>query len=280
MDPEVVILDFLVPVENNKTLFVWNIQPSLSEAFIYDSVSQVFSSFGPLYLVRIRPNAPLASPGFYAMVKFYSAAQASAAQRQTDGRTLFQTTPVKVRLSSKQTPSSRSDPYNNRPLSHAHCLELANHCLGFNGWSTRIITLKELTGEEQGENEEEEQEERRSLERRLRYGCLLQLSFPQHGQTTRGGAVVHEAFTDTGPELLLQKRSRLQRLVREKALIQAFSTVLLILLDNGKVSVEVRQTSEHLFPEHTEDVLQVNEVSWREFDPEEEEEEEWDLTVS
>lgn len=34
---EVDILEFRVPVENNKTLFVWDIQPSLTEAQIYVS---------------------------------------------------------------------------------------------------------------------------------------------------------------------------------------------------------------------------------------------------
>lgn len=34
---EVDILEFRVPVENNKTLFVWDIQPSQSEAQIYVS---------------------------------------------------------------------------------------------------------------------------------------------------------------------------------------------------------------------------------------------------
>ncbi|XP_071398882.1 RAD52 motif-containing protein 1, partial [Centroberyx affinis] len=143
MDPEPVILEFLVPVENNKTLFIWDIQPS-SQALIWECVWSVFSSFGPLYLVRVCPNAPLAPPGFYALVKFYSAAQASRAQRHTDRQTLFQSSPLKVRLSTKQTPSYLSDPDNSKPLSHARCLELANHCLGFNGWSTRIITVRNI----------------------------------------------------------------------------------------------------------------------------------------
>ena len=34
---EVDILEFQVPVENNKTLFVWDIQPSHTEAQIYVS---------------------------------------------------------------------------------------------------------------------------------------------------------------------------------------------------------------------------------------------------
>ncbi|XP_031162806.1 RAD52 motif-containing protein 1 isoform X2 [Sander lucioperca] len=273
---EVDVLEFKVPVENNKTLFVWNIQPSHTEAQIYAELYAVFSSFGPLYLLKVCPNAPLNPPGFYALVKFYSAAQAAQAQRQTDGRPLLHSAPLKVRLSSKNTPHFLVD--RSRPLSHACCLELANHCLGFNGWTSDIITLKELPTEE--EEEEEEEEEGGGRRRSLRFGCLLQLSFPHHGQTSRAAAVLEDSFTCT--DVLLQKRCRLQRMVREKALVQAFTAVLLILLGNGKVMVELKQTSDQFLPEETEGVLQVNEVSWSEIAPDEDEadDEEWELTVS
>ncbi|XP_040011267.1 RAD52 motif-containing protein 1 isoform X1 [Xiphias gladius] len=269
---EVDILEFVVPVENSKTLFVWDIQPSLTEAEIYDRLFGVFSSFGPLYLLKVSPNALLHPPGFSALVKFYSDAQASKAQRHTDGRLLFQSSPLKVKLSSKQTPHFMSN--SSRPLSHARCLELANHCLGFNGWTSDIVTLKELTDEDGGDEEGEEGGVKR---RRLRFGCLLQLSFPRHRQTTKGAAVVEDSFTCTGPDVLLQKRCKLQKLVREKALVQAFATVLLILLGNGKVMVEVKQTSDQFLPEQIEGVLQVNEFD---LDEAEVEDEEWDLTVS
>ncbi|XP_029364788.1 RAD52 motif-containing protein 1 isoform X2 [Echeneis naucrates] len=237
----------------------------------------VFLSFGPLYLVKIRPNIPPQPAGFSAIIKFYSSVQASRAQQQTDGRCLFQTCPLKVRLSSKQIPHFLSD--SSRPLSHARCLELANHCLGFNGWTSDIITLKELTNEaEEEEGEGEEAVRRRSL----RFGCVLQLSFPRHRKTTRGAAVVDDSFTCTGPEVVLQTRCKLQKRVREQALVQAFSTVLLILLGNGDVMVEVRATSDQFGGEPTEGVIQVNELSWTDCDPDEEEgeDEEWALLMS
>lgn len=63
---------------------------------LQDGLFRVFSSFGPLYLLKVCHNAPLSLPGFYALIKFYSAAQASKAQRQTDGHSLFQSSPLKV----------------------------------------------------------------------------------------------------------------------------------------------------------------------------------------
>ncbi|XP_029015271.1 RAD52 motif-containing protein 1 isoform X2 [Betta splendens] len=274
---EVDILEFVVPVENNKSLFVWDIQPTLTEAQIYDSLFKVFSSFGPLYLVKVSPNSLVHPPGFYALIKFYSAAQASKAQQLTDGRSLFQSSPLKVRLSSKQTPHFLSQ---SRPLSHARCLELANHCLGFNGWASDIITLKELPSEGGGCGDEEGVNERRRG-RSLKFGCLVQVSFPHHGQTTRGAAVTEESLTFTGPDVLLQKRCKLQRMVREKALVHAFSTVVLILLGNGKVMVELKQTPHRFVPEHSEGVIRVNEFSWSELPGHEDggDEENWHSTV-
>ncbi|XP_031735845.1 RAD52 motif-containing protein 1-like isoform X3 [Anarrhichthys ocellatus] len=151
---EVDVLEFKVPVQNNKTLFVWDIQPSHTQDQVYVRLLDVFSSFGPLYL-------------------------------------------LKVRLSSRQTPHFLSD--SSRPLSHARCLELANHCLGFNGWTSDIITLKELTNEEEKERGEED-DEGGGRWRRLKFGCVLQLSFPHHGQTTRAAAVVEDSFTCSGED--------------------------------------------------------------------------------
>ncbi|XP_058509981.1 RAD52 motif-containing protein 1 isoform X2 [Solea solea] len=249
---DVDIVEFVVPVENNKTVLVWNIEP-LTEAEINDRLFAVFSSFGPLYLLKLTPNAWPRPHGFSALIKFYSGVQAAEAQRETDGRSFFNSQ-LKVRLSSKQTPHFLCN--SNKPLSHSHCLELANHCLGFNGWTSDIITLKELTDEGDVRGEEGG-----VSERRLRFGCVLQLSFPHHGKTTRGGAVVEDTCTDT----VLQSRSKLLKRVRDRALVQAFSNVLLILLGNGKVMVEVKQTSEQFVPEQTEGVVQVNH-----FDPDEE----------
>lgn len=50
----------------------------------------------PVYLLKVSPNAPLHPPGFYALIKFFSAAHAAAAQRITDGRPLLDDLPLKV----------------------------------------------------------------------------------------------------------------------------------------------------------------------------------------
>uniref|UniRef100_A0A669CM61 RRM domain-containing protein n=1 Tax=Oreochromis niloticus TaxID=8128 RepID=A0A669CM61_ORENI len=267
---EAEVVDFRVPVESNKTVLVWDIPPTFGEAHIHARLHAIFSSFGPVYLLKVSPNAPLHPPGFYALIKFFSAAHAAAAQRVTDGRPLLDDSPLKVKLSSKQMPHFLSG--SSRPLSHTHCLELANHVLGFNGWTSDIITVRKalhrwLTGGG-------------ASQRRLKFGCVLQLCFPHHGQMSRGAAVLEDCFTCTGPDVFLQRCSRLQRLVREKALVQAFSSVLLILLGTGGCGGLMPLIK----PSHRVCVCvcQVNEFSWTEgpADEEEADDAEWALTVS
>uniref|UniRef100_A0A8B9GMU4 RAD52 motif-containing protein 1 n=1 Tax=Astyanax mexicanus TaxID=7994 RepID=A0A8B9GMU4_ASTMX len=185
MEIEVEVIEFRVPAENNKTIFIWDIQTGFSEAFIYEALWSVYSAFGALYLLKVCPNAAVATPGFYAMVKFYSSAHASKAQRATDKQCLFQSSPVKVKLSTKQNPNLF---FGGQSLSHARCQNLANHYLGFNGWSTRIVTLKDISKcadagwslhtASQGEL--------------LKYGCVAELTFPQYGVTCRGVGVAED----------------------------------------------------------------------------------------
>lgn len=128
------------------------------------ALDAVFSSFGPLYLLKVTPNARLQPPGFFALIKFYLAAHAAKAQRCTDGRPLLNSPALKVsfepstlalpvgnhdspghmhwqvKLSSKHTPHFLCG--RSIPLSHTRCLELANHFLGFNGWTSEIITVR------------------------------------------------------------------------------------------------------------------------------------------
>ncbi|POI22182.1 hypothetical protein CIB84_014071, partial [Bambusicola thoracicus] len=60
------------------------------------SLFSVFSKFGLLYSVRVHSNAAVAGPGCYAIIKFYSAADASRAQHACNGQRLFQNSPLKL----------------------------------------------------------------------------------------------------------------------------------------------------------------------------------------
>ncbi|TKC50639.1 hypothetical protein EI555_011572, partial [Monodon monoceros] len=79
---------FAVPIGGDKTL--------LHGTTLQHSLFTVFSQFGLLYSVRVFPNAAVAGPGFYAIIKFYSARDAHRAQKACYQKQLFQTSPVKM----------------------------------------------------------------------------------------------------------------------------------------------------------------------------------------
>ncbi|XP_026063580.1 RAD52 motif-containing protein 1 [Carassius auratus] len=276
MDIEVDIIDFKVPLENNKTIFVWDIQPTFSEAYIYESLWSVYSAFGALYLLKVCPNATVAEPGFYALVKFYSSAQASKAQRATDKQCLFQRSPLKVRLSTKQNLSF----YSSKPLSLSKCHNLANHYLGFGGWSTRIVTLKDISRCRDAGCQEETDDQSVLL----KYGCIAELTFQQHGMSCQGVGVAEEIIdNDRDPEEKLRKRGTLMKRAKDKAVVAAFEKVLLMILGNGKVAIEIKYDPDEILPEENSGgVIKVNDISWNEFedaDSNTEEDFPWDLTV-
>ncbi|XP_030649839.1 RAD52 motif-containing protein 1 [Chanos chanos] len=275
MDIEVDILEFRVPIENNKTIFVWDIQPSDSEAYIYECLWNVYSEYGALYLVKLCENAAWAKPGFYALVKFYSSNQAATAQRATDKQCLFQSSPLKVRLSTKKDSGC---PYYARPLSDAKCQELANHYLGFNGWSSRIVTLKDLSNCGQTEMPASDGHSQETL---LKFGCIIELTFPQHGISCRGVGVTEEMIDTTiAPENFLRKRKALMKWTQSRALVNAFEKVLLLVLGNGKVAIECRIDPDEILPdEDFKGVLKVNDISWSQLNTDEEDELPWEFTV-
>ncbi|XP_036409430.1 RAD52 motif-containing protein 1 [Megalops cyprinoides] len=262
MDAEADVIEFKVPNENIKTLFIWDILPAFSEAFIFESLWSIFSDFGALYLVKVCQNAAVVEPGFYAIVKFFSAAQASKAQKATNGKGLFQASPLKVTLCTRQNPAFTN---NVMPLSSPKCQELANQYLGFNGWSSRVVTLQDLSSsDEAGELHTVAKTQALTL----KYGCIVELIFPRHSTSCRGVGVAEESLPhDSDPSEACIKRGKLQKWAKDKALVDAFRKVVLVLLSNGKVAVECRFDPDEILPdEDREGIIKVNDVSWSQFE--------------
>ncbi|XP_043392543.1 RAD52 motif-containing protein 1 isoform X4 [Chelonia mydas] len=85
------VLGFRVPAESGQALLVWGLEEGAEH-----SLFSAFSEFGLLYSVRVHRNAAVAGPGYYALVKFYSARDASRAQRACHRQRLFQKSPLKL----------------------------------------------------------------------------------------------------------------------------------------------------------------------------------------
>ncbi|KAM8989065.1 RAD52 motif-containing protein 1 isoform 1-T1 [Guaruba guarouba] len=255
------LVEFRVPAGSAQTLLVWGLEP---EPGLERSLFSAFSRFGPLYSVRARRNAAVAGPGYCAVIKFYSAGDASRAQRACDGQRLFQKSPLKVCVCTKQKGFQQKV----LALGSNKCQELANHYLGFNGWSSRIITLQNVSGFG-GENEE--------LGRMLpvKYLCAVEVTLPKHGMCTRGVALAKADIESSADSLeLLTARRRVQKLAAGRALASAFQKILLIVLENGKVAVEYNSFHEEptdcLTEEELKGLVQVNELPLEQFDLEEE----------
>ncbi|XP_075850078.1 RAD52 motif-containing protein 1 isoform X3 [Microcebus murinus] len=90
------LVPFAVPTESDKTLLVWELSSGPTAEALHNSLFTEFSQFGLLYSVRVFPNAAVARPGFYAIIKFYSARDAHRAQKACDRKQLFQKSPVKL----------------------------------------------------------------------------------------------------------------------------------------------------------------------------------------
>eukprot|EP00079_Xenopus_tropicalis_P009790 XP_002934108.1 PREDICTED: RAD52 motif-containing protein 1 isoform X1 [Xenopus tropicalis] len=267
MNPEVV--SFTIPTESNKIVFVWNISAQKPEEEIYCSLLKVFSQFGALYSLKLLPNAGVCDPGYYAVIKYYCCRDASRAQEACDRKTLFQDTPLKVRVCNKQ----KGFQYKSLSLNSSKCQDLANHYLGFNGWSKKIIALQNISGLDEAEDEGEVQEKTK-----LRYLCLLEVGLPGHGIRSRGVGVAEEILVKhKDPAELLIKTGNLQKYAVQKALSDAFQKILLVIFENGKVAAEYvspnDDTVDCLSEEELQGLIQVNDFTWTSYNPEGEEEE-------
>ncbi|NXP73960.1 RDM1 protein, partial [Ramphastos sulfuratus] len=124
-------------------------------------------------------------------------------------------------------------------LSSSKCQELANHYLGFNGWSSRIITLQNVSGmdgEELGKT---------SQRPSVKFLCAMEVTVPSHGVCSRGVALGEAELQGTeGPLEFLTATRRAQKLAVGKALSSSFQKILLVVLESGKVAVEYNSCQE------------------------------------
>uniref|UniRef100_UPI00398EEFA5 RAD52 motif-containing protein 1 isoform X1 n=1 Tax=Pristiophorus japonicus TaxID=55135 RepID=UPI00398EEFA5 len=275
------VVDFKFPIGNNKTLFVCNILPRESEAAIYDCIFKVFSEFGLLYFVRLCRNAAVAEPGYYAVVKFYSAVDASSALNGTNKQCLFQEVPLKVQMCTKQR-SMKVFHEHQLSLSSIKCQELANYYLGFSGWSSRIIALQNIFDSDGCE--ENPREMIQPEKKNIKYLCIMEVKFINCGMCSRGIGVSEEFDQDaTDPLNFVLKLRRAQKAATQNALSDAFQKILLVVLGNGKVSVQwsLEQDETDCFTEEElQTQLQVNDISWSQFEHEGQEEILSDLSLN
>ncbi|XP_007956214.1 RAD52 motif-containing protein 1-like [Orycteropus afer afer] len=243
------LIPFVAPTGGDKTLVVWELSSGPTAEDLHHSLFTVFSKFGLLYSVRVFPNATVAQPGFYAIIKFYSARAAHRAQKACEWNQLLQKSPMKVHLGTNHKAIQHQAP----ALNGSRCQELANYYFGFNGWSKRIIKLQDLSDLEESENEDTAAAQMQSL----KFFCALEVVLPAYECRSPGVGMAEEPLNkqEEGPLSLLMKRKITQKLAIQRALSDAFQKLLIVVLESGKIAVEYRP-GEEIIDARTEE-LQV-----------------------
>ncbi|XP_070587615.1 RAD52 motif-containing protein 1-like [Erythrolamprus reginae] len=254
------ILEFRVPPGNGQALLVLGLESDASEHALH----LTFSAFGLLYSVSLHRNASVAGPGYHAFVKFYSARDASKAQQACNGKSLFQKTALKICICTRQRDLAK------QTLNSYKSQELANYYLGFNGWSSRIITLQKVPGFE----DDEKEEGTLSRHHHSKYLCVQELRIPGYDIYTRGIGVA-ELHVNPSQEFLTASRNT-QKIAVQQALSDAFRKIFFIILKNGKLAVEYscpeNDPIDCLSEEELRGHIQVTELSLSQVDSQEEEE--------
>ncbi|XP_057391152.1 RAD52 motif-containing protein 1-like [Balaenoptera acutorostrata] len=219
------------------------------------SLFTVFSQFGLLYSVRVFPNASVAGPGFYAIIKVYSARDAHRAQKACDQKQLFQASPVQVRLGTRH----KAVRHNTLALDSSRCQELANYYFGFHGWSKRIIRLQDLSNLEERENDEIVTPLQKQS---LKFFCAFKVVLPSHECRSPGVGMAEEPLEklEEGSLSFLMKRKVTQKLAIHKAMTDAFRKLLIVVLESGKIPVAYRpceEVTDARTEEEQQDLIQV-----------------------
>ncbi|XP_046936401.1 leucine-rich repeat-containing protein 37A3-like [Lynx rufus] len=235
------LVSFTVPTESDKTLLVWELSSGPTAEALHHSLFAVFSQFGLLYSVRVFPNAAVARPGFYAIIKFYSARDAHRAQKACDQKQLFQNSPVKVRLGTKH----KAVQHQALALNSSQCQELANYYFGFNGWSKRIIKLQDLSDLEERANEDTVPPLQKQS---LKFFCALEVVLPSYECRSPGAGMAEEPLDnlEEGPLSFLMKRRTIQKLAIQKAVSDAFQKLLIVIL--AQMLAPPKELTETLVP--------------------------------
>nr|KAG5701300.1 hypothetical protein BaRGS_020662 [Batillaria attramentaria] len=138
------------------------------------------------------------------------------------------------------------------------CQELANFYLGFNGWSSTIKRMEE---------DKDAVAHNPSEPPQIRFFCVVELSFPKQGVTTQGLGAWEEVYSRQDPSSKATAILKARKRSHQRAMEHAFSKVLLVVLGNGKVSVEINTTKRDTLTDMQvailaeEQVLKVNELN-------------------
>ncbi|KAL4217954.1 RAD52 motif-containing protein [Mactra antiquata] len=226
------IIDFNRPDSNRKKLFISSIPASINQEDVSIQLHAIFDEYGLVYGVQVYPTKWTVNSAtdnceeiksFYAFVTFYSWKSASKALSSVNGRIWLEDTECKVSFAKR-----KQDIDGKKQLHFTRCYDLVNYYLGFNCWSASIKTLFE---------DKNEVLDATSI---VKYVCMVELNVKD--LKTDGIGLWQESFVKSDPLKKIQSVCKCKKISHQRAIENAFAKLLLIVLDNGKVTVEVDTT--------------------------------------
>jgi RNA recognition motif-containing protein len=210
------IITFKTPTELS-TLYVSNIPNDASN----EALLGVFAPFGLLHEIYLFEHENSSHMSGY--VRYYSVRTAKEAQRATHNMELLGR---KLTVNfCKKRPSSDEQRQFDLPVSRA--VQLANFYIGFNKWTSSIISMERL---EFGKRED-------YLLFFCSYKCIVKFTLREDGRFVYGVGEGSAESADRGDVVDIAKKSALT-----KARKDAFSKTLIIVLASGKVIVHFSGT--------------------------------------
>lgn len=233
------IIKFTIPTSSS-ILYASNFPDNTS----IESITELFSNFGLVYDIipfasqskhdseeinaQDNKNIKTSQNKSYYIIKYYSILSAKLAQKQLNGSS-FQGRYLYVSFF-KSKNQFKAEEY---PLPIQKSIELANYYLGFNGWSSSIISLDRLIIDQR-----EDIESKQTLNI-CSYKCVIK-HFYKDGQCAFG---VGESY-EVGPDLI-ETMSIAKKMAITNARKDAFKHTIIILLESGKVGLHLLRNEKY-----------------------------------
>lgn len=251
---DIELIRFEIPSSNATQIYIpsFSVPSSFSELTLFTSLETHFSQFGLLNQLTLTKLDEETSDvvQYYSYIRFYSVKAASTARRLSRGEVRLKNLKEVV---FKVLPAPAKVEVKKAPLPRWKCEEMANHYLGFNGWSSEMLYHRR---EETDSN-------------KIKYVSVVKLHFRGSGLTCEGAGQVEEDCPDNF-EGKMKTIESVSKRARAEALMNAWSKVILVVVYGPfkwKVWVEIDTTRKDPFyydPLWDHPVLEVAEADYRE----------------
>ncbi|ESO05754.1 hypothetical protein HELRODRAFT_191375 [Helobdella robusta] len=249
------VIDFYWKRENDKILIIDDIrcESSDSEDVICNRLYEYFSKHVLVYDLTVFKSSYSVNQtesyssmegnfyNYYAMLKLYSKEGATKILQRNN---YFDGQLLKVKHSNKQDVSLPKIFY------YKKCFELANYLLGFNGWSLGLSKFEEVPDSQKEDD----------AVTHLNILCTVKLKFTPVGKECCGKGTASDTYASNVHEEKSVAFNKCKKRAYANAVEDAFSKVLLVVLDNGKVHIEIIERSPVISDEEKCSYLHVNSV--------------------